>query len=50
MCRAGASACSRAEVEGPTVDKGDRWDPAELTDILPDLVAQARPNTNLRGG
>ena len=37
-------------VEGPTVDKGDRWDPAELTDILPDLVAQARPNTNLRGG
>jgi NAD(P)-dependent dehydrogenase (short-subunit alcohol dehydrogenase family) len=37
-------------VEGPTVDKGDRWDPAELTDILPDMVAKARPNTNLRGG
>jgi NAD(P)-dependent dehydrogenase (short-subunit alcohol dehydrogenase family) len=34
--------------EGPTVDKHDRWDPAELTDVVPDLVAQAAPNVDLR--
>ena len=36
--------------EGPTVDKGDRWDPEELTAILPDLVAKAAPNVDLRRG
>ena len=36
--------------EGPTVDKGARWEPEELTAILPDLVAQAVPNVDLRGG
>jgi len=36
--------------EGPTVDKGDRWEPEELTAILPDLVAKAAPNVDLRGG
>jgi NAD(P)-dependent dehydrogenase (short-subunit alcohol dehydrogenase family) len=26
---------------GPTVDRGDRWDPAELGAVVPDLVARA---------
>jgi len=34
---------------GPSVDKGDRWDPAELTNVVPDLVAQARPNAGMGG-
>jgi len=36
-------------VEGPAADKGDRWNPAELGQILPDLVAKAAPNANMRG-
>ena len=28
-------------VEGPAADKGDRWDPAELGKVVPDLVAKA---------
>ncbi len=28
---------------GPSQDKGDRWDPAELGDVIPKLVAQAAP-------
>jgi NAD(P)-dependent dehydrogenase (short-subunit alcohol dehydrogenase family) len=34
--------------EGPTIDKGDRWEPAELTEVLPPLVASAAPNVDLR--
>jgi NAD(P)-dependent dehydrogenase (short-subunit alcohol dehydrogenase family) len=34
---------------GPSADKGDRWDPAELTAVVPDLVAQARPNAGMGG-
>ena len=26
---------------GPTVDKGARWEPAELTPVVDDLLAQA---------
>jgi len=26
---------------GPTVDKGARWDPAELTAVVDDLLAKA---------
>jgi len=29
--------------DGPVVDKGARWDPAELTSVIPDLLAQAPP-------
>jgi NAD(P)-dependent dehydrogenase (short-subunit alcohol dehydrogenase family) len=36
-------------VEGPAVDKDGRWDPAELTDIVPDLVAKAAPNAKMNG-
>jgi NAD(P)-dependent dehydrogenase (short-subunit alcohol dehydrogenase family) len=34
---------------GPGVDKGDRWDPAELGKVVPDLVAKAQPNANMNG-
>ena len=36
-------------VAGPGADKGDRWDPAELGKVLPDLVADAAPNANMGG-
>jgi len=36
--------------EGPTVDRKARWDPAELTEVVPDLVARAVPNVDLRSG
>jgi NAD(P)-dependent dehydrogenase (short-subunit alcohol dehydrogenase family) len=34
--------------EGPTIDAGRRWEPAELTEVLPPLVEQAVPNVDLR--
>jgi NAD(P)-dependent dehydrogenase (short-subunit alcohol dehydrogenase family) len=36
-------------VAGPGASKGDRWDPAELGGIVPDLVAKAAPNANMGG-
>jgi NAD(P)-dependent dehydrogenase (short-subunit alcohol dehydrogenase family) len=36
-------------VAGPGVSKGDRWDPAELGGIVPDLVAKAAPNAGMGG-
>ena len=35
--------------DGPVADKGDRWDPAELGAVVPDLVAQAGAPTVLAG-
>lgn len=35
--------------EGPTVDRGSRWEPAELTDVVPDLVGRAAANVYLGG-
>jgi NAD(P)-dependent dehydrogenase (short-subunit alcohol dehydrogenase family) len=34
---------------GPTANQDDRWDPAELGKIVPDLVAKARPNAGMGG-
>ncbi len=34
---------------GPSVDRGGQWDPAELTDVIPDLVARAGPTTDISG-
>ncbi|WTW98692.1 SDR family oxidoreductase [Streptomycetaceae bacterium NBC_01309] len=34
---------------GPTVDKGSRWTPSELSDVIPDLVAKAAPNAGMDG-
>jgi NAD(P)-dependent dehydrogenase (short-subunit alcohol dehydrogenase family) len=36
-------------VAGPTVEKQQRWDPAELGSVVPDLVARARPNSDGSG-
>ena len=36
-------------VAGPAVEKQERWDPAELGGVIPDLVAQARPNSDGSG-
>ncbi len=32
---------------GPSVDKGDRWEPAELLQVVPDLVAKAAPPASI---
>ncbi|HET9078669.1 MAG TPA: SDR family oxidoreductase [Acidimicrobiales bacterium] len=36
-------------VEGPTADKNGRWDPAELGEVVGDLVSRAAPNADMRG-
>jgi NAD(P)-dependent dehydrogenase (short-subunit alcohol dehydrogenase family) len=36
-------------VAGPGADKKDRWDPAELGGVVPDLVARAAANANMLG-
>jgi len=36
-------------VAGPSVEKQERWDPAELASVVPDLVAKARPNSDGSG-
>jgi NAD(P)-dependent dehydrogenase (short-subunit alcohol dehydrogenase family) len=33
---------------GPTVSQDDRWDPAALGAVIPDLVAKAQPNSTMR--
>src|SRR3954454_4455819 len=36
-------------VAGPSVDKMGRWDPEELSDVIPDLVANSAPNADGMG-
>ena len=36
-------------VKGPVANKDGRWDPAELTDVVPGLVARARGNSDMGG-
>jgi NAD(P)-dependent dehydrogenase (short-subunit alcohol dehydrogenase family) len=36
-------------VNGPTVDKGSRWEPAELGAVIPELVAEAAANATTDG-
>ncbi len=36
-------------VAGPAVEKQERWDPAELGSVVPDLVARSRPNSDGSG-
>ncbi|MBX6387839.1 MAG: SDR family oxidoreductase [Frankia sp.] len=36
-------------VNGPTVSREGRWEPGELTEIVPDLVAKAAPNADMFG-
>src|ERR1039458_8718 len=34
---------------GPVIDKGGRWDPAELGPVVEDLVSKAPPNAAMNG-
>ena len=34
---------------GPAIDKGDRWSPAELTDVVPELLSKAAPPASVFG-
>ncbi|HYD08878.1 MAG TPA: SDR family oxidoreductase, partial [Acidimicrobiales bacterium] len=34
---------------GPSINQDDRWDPAELGKVVPDLVQQAKPNVGMMG-
>lgn len=36
-------------VNGPSVDHGARWEPGELGEVIPALVAKAAPNANMLG-
>jgi NAD(P)-dependent dehydrogenase (short-subunit alcohol dehydrogenase family) len=36
-------------VKGPVATKGARWEPAELTAVIPDLVLRARTNSDMAG-
>jgi hypothetical protein len=36
-------------VPGPTIEREEHWTPGELTEVLPDLVAQAAPNADMNG-
>ncbi len=36
-------------VAGPVVEQKARWDPAQLGEVIPDLVARAAPNADMRG-
>jgi NAD(P)-dependent dehydrogenase (short-subunit alcohol dehydrogenase family) len=47
--RGGHISVAEGWAEGPVADKSGRWDPAELGEIIPDLVSQAAPNANMRG-
>ncbi len=41
--RGGSISVAEGWIAGPEVDKGARWDPAELGPVVRDLVAKARP-------
>jgi hypothetical protein len=34
---------------GPSVDKGDHWEPEELGPVVGDLLAKAQPNPDMQG-
>ena len=45
----GAISVVETWVKGPTAQQDARWDVAALTDVVPDLVARARPNSQMNG-
>ncbi len=47
--RGGHISVAEGWAAGPAADKGDRWDPAELGGVVPDLVAKAAPNADMSG-
>jgi NAD(P)-dependent dehydrogenase (short-subunit alcohol dehydrogenase family) len=47
--RGGHISVTEGWITGPEVDRGARWDPTELGQIVPDLVAKARANATMHG-
>ncbi|MEV6868802.1 SDR family oxidoreductase [Streptosporangium subroseum] len=47
--RGGVISVAEGWQAGPEVDKGSRWDPAELGQVIPDLVGKAAPNALQNG-
>ena len=47
--RGGYVSVAEGWVAGPAEDKGARWEPGELGEVIPRLVAEARPNSNTGG-
>ena len=47
--RGGYISVAEGWVSGPEIDNGRRWDPAELGEIVPQLVEAARGNSTLYG-
>ena len=48
LVNGGRISCMEGWEGGPTANKDDRWDPAELTAVIPGLVAQAKENVMTR--
>lgn len=47
--RGGVISVAEGWAAGPEVDKGSRWDPAELGEVIPALVSKAQPNALQNG-
>ena len=47
--KAGRISVAETWVSGPAVEKHQRWDPTELGEVVPGLVATARPNSDGSG-
>ncbi len=43
----GAISVAEGWSHGPSIDKSDRWNPSELGDVVPELVAKAAPPASL---
>ncbi len=48
LVNGGMISCMEGWEGGPKARKDDRWDPAELSDVIPGLVAQAKENVMTR--
>jgi len=48
LVNGGTISCMEGWEGGPKANKDDRWDPAELSDVIPGLVAQAKENVMTR--
>ena len=48
LVNGGMISCMEGWEGGPKARKDDRWDPAELSDVIPGLVAKAKENVMTR--
>lgn len=47
--KGGAISVAETWMAGPGVEQFERWDPAQLGEVIPELVAKARPNSDGAG-